>query len=223
MKTRLTPVLRAAEAADLYRALLVDTVEVAESTGANVVVAFTPHGARGPLERLLGRHRRYLPQGPGDLGQRLAYAFERLCDGPRPTLVVGSDCPGLGPDRLREAAEALKSSDIVVGPAIDGGYYLLGLTRPRPEVFAGVPWSTGRVFEATMARIGEAGLRARVLAVERDLDTPEDLFDLYAGTRTATWAEAYPRTWKKIHALLPPRRLSMLEEVVAERRGDGPG
>lgn len=223
VKTRLTPVLRATEAADLYRSMALDTVEVAESSGAEVVIGFTPHAARAPLERLLGRHRRYLPQGPGDLGERLAYAFDRLCDGRRPVLVVGSDCPGVDRGRLVEAARAVESSDVVIGPTLDGGYYLIGLSRARPELFEGVPWSTGRVFEATMRRIGAAGLRAGVLPTERDLDTPEDLLELYSGTRTATWAESYTRTWKQLHALLPPRRFSMLEEAVAERRGERRG
>lgn len=221
VKTRLTPVLRPAEAADLYRALLTDTVGVAEEIDARVVVAFTPHSARAPLERLLGRHRTFMPQGPGDLGRRLGYAFERLCDDRRPVLAVGSDCPGLSPERLREAADALSGGDeVAIGPTVDGGYYLIGLTRPRAGLFEDVPWSTPRVFEGTMERLGELGLRARILATERDIDTPEDILELYAGTRTAEWEEAYPRTWKELHALLPPRRLSMLEEAVAERRGE---
>lgn len=218
VKTRLTPILRAAEAADLYRAMLIDTVEVAASIGSDVVVAFTPHAARASLEQLLGRHQTYMPQGPGDLGQRLAYAFERLCDGRRPVMVVGSDCPGLSAERLREAVDAVSGDDeVAIGPTIDGGYYLIGLTRARPRLFEDVPWSTERVFEATMERIREAGLRARTLATERDIDTPEDILELYAGTRSAEWEEAYPRTWKELHTLLPPRRLSMLEEAVAER------
>lgn len=220
VKTRLTAFLRAAEAADLHRALLLDTVEAAESSGAEVAIAFTPQAARRELERLLGRHRRLLPQGPGDLGRRLAYGFERLCDGRRPVLAVGSDCPGLSPARIREAAEALGRADVVLGPAADGGYYLIGSVQPRPDLFEGVAWGTGRVLEATMEAIGAAGLRARLLPAERDLDTPEDLFELWAGTRTATWADAYPRTWKTLHALLPPRRLSMLEEAVTAGRED---
>lgn len=221
VKTRLTPVLRAAEAADLYRALLIDTVEVAASIGAQVVVAFTPQVARAPLERLLGRHRTFMPQGPGDLGQRMAYAFQRLCDGRRPVLVVGSDCPGLSAERLREAAHALADgAEVAIGPTVDGGYYLIGMTRARPRLFEDVPWSTGGVLETTMERIEELDLDARVLATERDVDTPEDLLELYAGTRTAEWEESYPRTWKELHVLLPPRRLSMLEEAVAERSGE---
>lgn len=223
VKTRLVPTLRAEEAADLYRAMLLDTVGVAEWAHAEVVIAFTPHAARGTLERLLGRHRTYLPQGPGDLGDRLAYAFERLCGGGRAVIVVGSDCPGLDPDRIDQAAEALKGSDVVVGPSLDGGYYLIGLNRPRPELFEGVPWSTERVFESTMERIDAAGLDVSVLPTERDLDTPEDLLELFAGTRTAGWEEVYQQTWKEIHALLPPRRLSLLEEAVAERGGEPRG
>ncbi|MDX1662135.1 MAG: hypothetical protein R3326_10150, partial [Gemmatimonadota bacterium] len=89
--------------------------------------------------------------------------------------------------------------------------------------FEDVPWSTDRVLDTTMERIDELDLRAHLLPTERDIDTPEDLLELYAGTRTAEWSERYPRTWKELHALLPPRRLSMLEEAVAEREREREG
>lgn len=215
VKTRLVPVLHAQEAADLYRAMLQDTVEIAEAVG-ELVVAFAPSEARLPLERLLGRHRQFLPQGPGDLGRRMAYAFERLCDGRRPVLVVGSDCPGVSPGRLAEAARALGEADVVLGPALDGGYYLVGMKRARPDLFEDVPWSTPDVLAATRERVERLGLAGALLPPERDLDTPEDLFELYAGARAEGLAETYPRTWSVLHALLPPRRLSALEAAVLE-------
>lgn len=214
VKTRLLPALRAVEAAEIYRALLQDTIDVAEATGAETVVLYTPAGGRRSLERLLGRRRRLMPQGPGELGERLAYAFRRLCGGDRPVVAVGSDCPGLTEQRLEEAFEALRRADAVVGPALDGGYYLIGTRRDRPELFEDVPWSTAAVTEATRRRIEEAGLEARWLPVERDLDTPEDLFEWYAGARAAELQRHYPRTWRVLHSTLPPRRLSALEEFV---------
>ncbi|MGH7558976.1 MAG: TIGR04282 family arsenosugar biosynthesis glycosyltransferase, partial [Gemmatimonadota bacterium] len=130
VKTRLIPILRAREAAELHEALLLDTLEVVESC-ADVVVAFTPATGRRTLERLLGRRRRLLPQGPGDLGDRLARVFEQLCGAGRAVLAVGSDCPGLTTTRIVAAAGALGWADVVLGPALDGGYYLVGLRKPH--------------------------------------------------------------------------------------------
>ncbi|MGH7564760.1 MAG: TIGR04282 family arsenosugar biosynthesis glycosyltransferase, partial [Gemmatimonadota bacterium] len=124
VKTRLIPILRAREAAELHEALLLDTLDVVESC-ADVVVAFTPSTGRRTLERLLGRKRRLLPQGPGDLGDRLPRVFEQLCGDGRPVLAVGSDCPGLTTARIQAAAAALGRVDVVLGPALDGGYYLV--------------------------------------------------------------------------------------------------
>lgn len=218
MKTRLIPILRAAEAAELYEALLLDTVEVAESC-ARTVVAFTPSGGRRALERLLGPRRRLLPQGPGDLGERLARVFEALCERGQPAMVVGSDCPALTAARIRTAADRLRDADVVIGPALDGGYDLIGLKRPRPELFDDIPWSTGSVLEITLGRAKEAGLRVELLEAVRDLDTPEDLYEWYAGSRSEEFAASYPRTWRLIHTLLPPSRFAALEESIGERSG----
>ncbi|MBA3583691.1 MAG: TIGR04282 family arsenosugar biosynthesis glycosyltransferase [Gemmatimonadetes bacterium] len=218
VKTRLTPFLRAREAADLSEALLRDTLDIAEGTGAETVVAFTPLTGRRALERLLGRRRRLIPQGPGDLGDRLARVTGQLLpDRAHPSvLVIGSDCPALSAARLGEANDALAGADVVLGPALDGGYYLVGLKAEHPEIFANIPWSTDRVLEATRQRIEERGLSLALLDPARDLDTPEDLFEWYAGALAENLRERYPRTWRVLHAILPPRRFSDLEAALTE-------
>lgn len=216
VKTRLLPALRPDEAADLYRALLLDTIEVVESAGAEVVVAFTPASARRPLERLLGRRRRLLAQPPGDLGDRIEGVLASLHGGGRPVLVVGSDCPGLTPERLRGAVEALEGASVVVGPALDGGFYLIGLSRPAPGLLRDIPWSTERVLDATRQRLRERELAVRELPPERDLDTPRDLFEWFAVARESSREAGYPRTWKILHSLITPRRLMELEAILAE-------
>jgi rSAM/selenodomain-associated transferase 1 len=216
VKTRLIPILRAREAAELHEALLLDTLGVVESC-AEVVIAFTPAMGRRSLERLLGGHRRLLPQGPGDLGDRLARVFEQLCEGGKPVLAVGSDCPGLTAAGIQAAAAALGRVDVVLGPALDGGYYLVGLRKPHPELFRNIPWSTSEVLEITRSRAAEAGLRVELLEPARDLDTPEDLFEWYAGSRSEDFGGGYPRTWRLLHAILPPRRFAALEEALGSR------
>jgi glycosyltransferase A (GT-A) superfamily protein (DUF2064 family) len=116
--------------------------------------------------------------------------------------------------RLRDAARELANRDVVLGPALDGGFYLIGLRRDRPELFRDVPWSTAHALEAVEAHAREANLRVGRLAAERDLDTPEDLYEWYAGARAAGLRGTYPRTWSVLHAILPPRRLVELEEAI---------
>ncbi len=181
------------------------------------MVAFTPATGRRTLERLLGRQRRLLPQGPGDLGDRLARVFEQLYGEGRPVLAVGSDCPGLTTARIQVAAAALRRTDVVLGPALDGGYYLVGLRKPYPELFQDIPWSTPAVLERTRSRAAETGLTVQLLEPARDLDTPEDLYEWYAGARSEEFASGYPRTWRLLHTILPPRRFAALEEVIGAR------
>lgn len=183
-------------------------------------MAYTPAAGRRVLEQLLGP-RRLLPQGPGDLGERLARVFEQLCGGGRPVLAVGSDCPGLTVARILSAAAALGRVDLVLGPALDGGYYLIGLRRPRPELFRDVPWSTPQVLEVTRSRAEAAGLTVELLDPARDLDTPEDLYEWYASSRSGEFASDYPRTWRILHAILPPSRFAALEESLGTRPDRG--
>lgn len=217
VKTRLVPALRGQEAADLYRALLLDTLEAVEPAAAETIVTYTPPDAKAHLANLLGPGRRLVSQGPGDLGARLAHVFERFCDGRRLVLAVGSDCPGLTRARIGETAAAIGRADVVIGPTVDGGYYLIGMRRPHPTLFADIPWSTGGVLEATKERIAAAGLEAVWLPVERDVDTPADLFELMAGASAGRLSEVYPRTSAVLHSTLSPHRLSRLEEGILGR------
>ncbi len=114
----------------------------------------------------LGDGLAYVDQGEGDLGARLARAAQAL-----PVLLLGADIPGLLPRHLLAAAEALAHAPAVIGPAEDGGYWLLGLSAPAPELFIDIAWGTSTVFAATLARLSGAV----VLDTLADLDRPEDL------------------------------------------------
>ena len=109
--------------------------------------------------------------------------------------VIGTDCPLLGPDHAIEAFDALLSTDVVLGPTFDGGYYLVGLRQPSPQIFQGVPWSTSRVLTASVARADDAGLTSRLLTKLSDVDTTADLPALAAALQ-ACWPAPpghYPR------------------------------
>jgi rSAM/selenodomain-associated transferase 1 len=119
-----------------------------------------------------------VPQRPGDLGRRLALAFRDLLQlGLGPVVVIGSDVPSLPTSVLRQALSSCEDCrlDGVIGPSEDGGYYLIGLRKPCPELFRSIAWSTSRVFEQTMLRARTQRLRIKVLPRGWDVDTPDDL------------------------------------------------
>ncbi len=95
-------------------------------------------------------------------------------------MAIGTDCPGLDTSILGRAFDALASHDAVLGPAADGGYYLIGIARPLPGVFVEIPWSTAEVVGVTLRRLREEGASVSILDVLRDLDTPEDFETLAA-------------------------------------------
>ena len=150
-------------------------------------VAFTPADGRAATEAWLGPADRYLAQPDGDLGARLAAATAAaFADGDGPVLLVGADCPALTAGRVAEAAAALATHDAVLGPAYDGGYYLLGLARPL-AVFEGVPWSTAAVADETRERLRAAGATWRELPTERDIDEVGDLVALADRADAPEW------------------------------------
>lgn len=115
------------------------------------------------------------PQASGDLGARLEAGFARAFEEGGPVAALGADSPGLPVERLREAFEALRSSDVVLGPTRDGGFYLLGLRKPVPGFFEGLPWSSGGELEAAASRAGKLGLSLRRLEPFYDIDEEADL------------------------------------------------
>lgn len=177
VKTRLTPALPAELASQLYAAMLEDTLDVVRAARADersVYWAGMPGDERSPKGFF------WHAQKGATLGDRLADAFDTLLVGGAHAVVVGSDCPTLSAALIEQAFAALRESDVVLGPAGDGGYWLIGLAKPAPSLFDGVPWSTDTVFSETLARAAEAGLSVRTLALRDDLDTPEDLARLVA-------------------------------------------
>jgi hypothetical protein len=167
-KTRLIPAIGAERAAALHRRLTERTLTAVQASGLPFELRVTgaPIAAfrdwLGPLP--------IVDQGEGDLGERLAHAGP-----PYPTLLIGSDAPDLSAELLRRAADALATSAAVIGPAEDGGYWLLGLARPVEGVFDGIEWSTERVFAQTRDHLRQAGIEPAVLPKLADCDGPEDL------------------------------------------------
>lgn len=178
-KTRLIPVLGPEGAAALHRRMTEQTLRRVRQFLANHPVSLRIRydgGNEEGLRRWLGADLRPVPQGEGDLGRRMDLAFtQSFQQGMRRVVLIGTDCPGIRPDHLARAFKALRSEDVVIGPARDGGYYLIGLNRPVPELFDGIPWGTGEVLQRTLDAASASNRRVALLDPLEDVDRPEDI------------------------------------------------
>jgi rSAM/selenodomain-associated transferase 1 len=177
VKTRLAAAVGDAAAAALYRAMAERVMEAtAPAGGYQRLVCFDPPDAGEEIRAWLGDDEALLPQGEGGLGARMAGAFaEAFRRGASRVAIIGTDAPAVSRAHVEEALRGLDDHEVVLGPARDGGYYLLALDRPRPELFDGIPWSTAAVLAATTERAAAHGLRVRLLPPEGDVDTLEDV------------------------------------------------
>jgi rSAM/selenodomain-associated transferase 1 len=188
-KTRLIPALGAEGAATLQRQMTEFTLKQVEqwvdlhgndlegdrSPAPSVEIRFAG-GDRTLMQDWLGSRWLYQPQATGDLGvrmrQALQFAFEQ---GSKRAVTIGIDCPQLDSATLAQAFQALQNHDLVLGPATDGGYYLIGLRSLVPELFRGIDWGTDQVFQQTVAVAEAKGLAIATLTPLTDVDRPEDL------------------------------------------------
>lgn len=199
VKTRLGGALTGAEAASLYRAMLADRcAQVRALDGVAPAIAFAPGEPGDPSPEVPAGFVQ-VDQPDGGLGAGLAAAAAQFVDAATPVLLVDSDSPTLPLAYLQRAVERLRSADcdVVIGPADDGGYYLIGLSRPAPALFDDIPWSTAEVTGKTLARAAQLQLRVHQLPAWWDVDEPADLhrleqqlFDVWWPTRTADWFRA---------------------------------
>ena len=176
-KTRLIPLLGPEGAADLQRRmgahLMIQARQLAAEIRVDVEVCYQGEGP-DPMRNWLGPDLTYTTQTDGDLGRRMEGALNRSFDrGARATVLVGTDCPGLDAGLIALAFEALSNHDLVLGPARDGGYYLIGLGRRAPRLFDDIDWGTKNVLAQTLERA--RGLRYFLLDELSDVDRPEDV------------------------------------------------
>jgi rSAM/selenodomain-associated transferase 2/rSAM/selenodomain-associated transferase 1 len=133
-------------------------------------------GNRGLMEEWLGGHISYRSQGRGDIGTRMAQAFSQAFNqGKKRVVIVGSDCPGINGATVRSAFDLLGQFDLVLGPANDGGYYLIGLRQEESKLFEDVPWGTVEVGARTLEIANQLGLRWVKVEPLDDVDRPEDI------------------------------------------------
>ncbi|MFW6032382.1 MAG: TIGR04282 family arsenosugar biosynthesis glycosyltransferase, partial [Phycisphaeraceae bacterium] len=167
VKTRLTARLSPASAAEIHRAMTACTLERAALylPGPHVLAMDEPGAARdipaGPAWRVL-------PQGAGDLGERITRVWDRIGRGP--AVFLGGDCPDLPREALAAIGPALDQADVALGPAEDGGYWTLAAARWAPELLAGIDWGTSSVYHQTYRAAERAGLNLVPLPRWRDVD-----------------------------------------------------
>jgi uncharacterized protein len=182
VKTRLIPTYGASRSASLYGQLVMHALSTAVNAHIGPVDLWCAPSSDHPFfHRCLRRFKvDLMNQGRGNLGSRMAHAFRVTLKTASHALLIGTDCPSLTVDDLREAAACLRQgTDAVIGPAEDGGYVLIGLRRSTPELFTGIAWETGSVIDQTRARLRGLGWKWHELPERWDVDRPEDVERLH--------------------------------------------
>jgi len=177
VKTRLADDVGPSAAAEVYWQMGIKIVAATAGSSHRSVLWFTPPEEAAYVREWLDRvaHLEFRPQVGRDLSARLTHAFARhFADGARRVVIIGTDCPGVSRHLIHQAFTALGRRDMVLGPALDGGYYLIGLAAPHAALFRGISWSTGSVAAQTRTRADALGLSCHLLRPLRDVDTARD-------------------------------------------------
>jgi len=178
-KTRMIPLLGEEGAATLQRQMtehtLKQAIQLQKILSTSITICFAS-GDEQLMQNWLGENINYKRQRGEDLGQRMQTAFEEAFIAQNhKVIMIGTDCPELDKNILIDGFDALDRHDLVLGPALDGGYYLIGLNRLIPELFKGVSWGTSLVFAQTQSIARQLGLNVYRLPALNDIDRPEDL------------------------------------------------
>lgn len=178
VKSRLARSVGAVKALEIYNILLNRTCQVARNLNSDKVVYYSDRIDQNDIWD--SQAFKKAVQAKGDLGVRMLNAFHRAFeDGYHKVVVIGSDCFELTPEIITTAFEELDQTDVVIGPARDGGYYLLGMKELHSQIFINKNWSTPSVLRDTLRDIGKLGLKLRALPLLSDIDVEEDLNGLH--------------------------------------------
>ena len=186
VKSRLAKDLSEETVLMIYKNFVIDLLNTLNHGEYPYIISFLPPEAREQIRKWLGNTHRYMPQRGTDLGERMTNAFHAaFSEGFSHTILIGSDIPDL-PYALIERAMQLQDHDAVIGPSYDGGYYLIGFRNNSflPQIFEEIPWGTSTVFEQTMKIFLRNDFKVRILPTLRDVDTIDDLRDLFNRNRT---------------------------------------
>jgi len=175
VKTRLAAVTSAEWAGKVAAAFLHDILDRLAGVDAHRVLAYAPDDGQDYFARIAGDRFQLMAQGTGDLGQRMARFFAaQMAAGARATVLLGTDSPTVPLQLVQQAFAELDQADLVLGPATDGGYYLIGCGGRMPPIFEGIAWSSSSVLADTIACLADPSWRVALLPPWYDVDTWED-------------------------------------------------
>jgi rSAM/selenodomain-associated transferase 1 len=200
VKTRLASVIGEHTARDLYKTFIHDMLLKLEKESFTFFICVHPENALDRLKLLLGEKYQYMPQRGDDLGQRMEHCFRNAFSKDfRRVIVMGSDLPDLPAEIIGDAFRFLNTLECVIGPSVDGGYYLIGFRSDSflPETFRGLPWGTDTVLRKTTDILRNHRLRTHLLQSWRDIDTVEDLRHFFEKNKDTPIC---PRTMAYLHS-----------------------
>ncbi len=180
VKTRLAKDIGKKNAAQIYATMAKAVIDnLSKSKKHKTIIFFDPPERKTDINNWLQCGGcKFFPQNGSSLGEKMANAFLRAFSlGAEKAVIIGTDCIDISNDLINESFSTLHKTDVVLGPAEDGGYYLLGLKKPIPEIFNNIDWSTNRVLNQTLEKLREKKLRFKLLQTLKDIDTANDLND----------------------------------------------
>ena len=190
-KTRLLPVLKPRQCADLHWAFLKDLADTYREVDAHLFVAYTPDADWESLKTVFP-HAGFYPQKGNDLGERMYRVIRKVLElGYESAVLTGTDLPMMTAAHLESGFAVLEEKDIAIGPTSDGGYYLIGMKKPCREVFRIEGYGGASVFESTVTAAEDAGLSVGLALTCDDVDTPGDLWDLTKTVRPGSHTEKF--------------------------------
>ncbi|TFG13833.1 glycosyltransferase [Candidatus Thorarchaeota archaeon] len=203
VKSRLAKSIGSEAATDLYRAFILDTLSTLHALEIPFHIAIFPPATQDRFIEWLGRSYQVFGQNGADLGERLHNGFMTMFEEKyEQVIALASDSPGLPIDILSKAASSLRSQNAVLGPALDGGYYLIGFSRDTyiPSAFEGISWGTEAVFRETLSQLKSISNRVHILPKWMDIDTETDLRKFYeayqmqpsTAPRTLSYIRSHP-------------------------------
>lgn len=178
MKSRLVAAIGDDSAVSVYRNIVGQMLSTLKKGTFPLYICFFPRNAQKPVKNWLGREYRYITQNGKDLGERMRNGFmDGFGMGYKRAVLIGCDIPDLPINYIQKAFKSLKEVDAVIGPAFDGGYYLIGFNEKTffPQVFEGIAWGTRNVFDDTMKKLKRFRRVVYTPPYQRDIDTAEDL------------------------------------------------
>ena len=193
IKSRLSTSIDKEIVKSIYKLFVQDLLKNLEKLQYEKIICYHPKNASDEIKKWLGTDYIYLPQTGRNLGERLKNGFiQGFENGFTKLIAIGSDSPDMNIDFFNDAIKNLDSCDTVIGPSIDGGYYLIGFKKNSfyPEVFDDIPWSTEFVYKKSLDSINKANLKVHILPLWHDVDTIEDLFNLYKNNQNTEFKDS---------------------------------